>query len=264
MPKKLKFYAVKQGHNPGVYLDWGSCSEQVIGFPGAIYKSFSSRAEAEAFLDIAPTGATVSAVQAPLIPGLERSRVPVTKKAKKTDVLPQVSEVDRTVIRSRGPRLEKVEIYTDGGCFRNPGPGGYGVVILADGKRKELSGGFRKTTNNRMELMACIFGLQELGTKCEVAVWTDSQYLVNGISKGWAKRWQKDGWLRGDQEVPNADLWQRLLDLRSAHKITFNWLRGHSGHKENERCDELATLAQRQRNLPVDEVYERQSISGKQ
>lgn len=153
---------------------------------------------------------------------------------------------------------KKVTIYTDGACLGNPGPGGYGVVLLFGGHRKELSGGFRLTTNNRMELLAVIVGLRSLKERCSVTVYCDSQYVVNAIEKGWAARWRANGWKRTKKEKAiNADLWQQLLNLCDMHEVRMVWVRGHSGVKENERCDVLSVAAAKQKNLPVDEGYER-------
>ena len=149
-------------------------------------------------------------------------------------------------------------MYTDGGCRpSNPGPGGYGVVLLYGDHRKELSGGFRLTTNNRMEIMAAIIGLETLKTPCNVTLHSDSKYLVDAMSKGWAKKWQAKNWQRNYKEkAKNPDLWQRLLTAVVHHKVQFVWVKGHSGIAENERCDELATHAAQQPNLPSDEGYE--------
>lgn len=152
---------------------------------------------------------------------------------------------------------KQVTIYTDGGCSPNPGPGGYGVVLLYGSHRRELSGGYRRTTNNRMELLGAIRALQALKEPCEVQLWSDSQYVVNGIMKGWARRWRSNGWRRSDKgTAENHDLWEQLLALCEKHSVRFEWLRGHAGHPENERCDELAGAAARRQGLPVDEKYE--------
>jgi len=156
--------------------------------------------------------------------------------------------------------MKHVTLYTDGGCINNPGPGGFGVVLLYNSYRKELSGGFRRTTNNRMEILAAITGLEALKEPCRVTLYSDSQYLVNAIEKGWARRWQANGWMRNKKEkAVNPDLWERLLELCKIHKVRFEWLRGHAGHDENERCDELATAAARASNLAIDEAYEMSS-----
>jgi ribonuclease HI len=152
----------------------------------------------------------------------------------------------------------EVAIYTDGGCIDNPGPGGYGVILLHEGHRKELSGGFRRTTNNRMEILAAIKGLEALRSRCRVTIYSDSQYLVNAIEEGWARRWQANDWWRNRQErAINPDLWERLLSLVDKHDVRLRWVRGHAGHAENERADELARTAALGRHLAVDEMYER-------
>lgn len=153
--------------------------------------------------------------------------------------------------------LKKVVMYTDGGCIGNPGPGGYGVVLLSEGHRKELSGGFRLTTNNRMELMAAIVGLEALKKPCEVTLYSDSKYLVDAMELGWAKRWQANGWRRNKKEkAVNPDLWQRLLEVCKKHEVKFRWVKGHAGNLENERCDYLANTTAMQKNLPGDEGYQ--------
>ena len=153
--------------------------------------------------------------------------------------------------------VKNVIIYTDGSCINNPGSGGYGVVLIHGKQRKELSGGFRLTTNNRMEIIAAIVGLRTLQTKCAVTLYTDSQYLVNAMMKGWAKKWQNNGWKRNKQEkAKNVDLWQELLRLCEQHEVKFVWLRGHSGNQENEYCDRLAFQAAQKDNLPPDIGYE--------
>lgn len=150
-----------------------------------------------------------------------------------------------------------VIVYTDGACTGNPGPGGYGVVLLYGDHRRELSGGFRRTTNNRMELMGPIEGLQALNQSCRVTLHSDSQYVVEGIEKGWAKRWRGNGWMRNKRErAVNPDLWGKLLDLCETHDVEFRWVRGHAGDVENERCDQLAVEAAHRKDLPVDEGYE--------
>jgi ribonuclease HI len=149
-----------------------------------------------------------------------------------------------------------VTLYTDGGCINNPGPGGYGVVLLFNSHRKELSGGFRFTTNNRMEIYAAIAGLSALKEPCRVTVFSDSQYLVHAIQKGWARRWRANGWKRNRKEKAiNPDLWEKLLDFCDTHQVEFQWVRGHAGESENERCDELAKTAASGSNLPEDAGY---------
>lgn len=137
--------------------------------------------------------------------------------------------------------LTKVEMFTDGACSGNPGPGGWGTILRCNGTEKEMSGGESNTTNNRMELLAVINGLSALNRKCDVTIYTDSQYVVNGITKGWAESWKKNGWRKKDKKPAlNADLWDMLLTLLAGHKYSFVWLKGHDGHPENERCDALA------------------------
>jgi ribonuclease HI len=153
--------------------------------------------------------------------------------------------------------MREVTIYTDGACLGNPGPGGYGVVLLCEGVRKELSGGYRLTTNNRMELLSAIVGLQTLQFPCKVTLFTDSRYLADSITKGWAKKWRANGWKRSTKEPAlNSDLWQQLLNLCEYHSVTFVWVKGHAGNSENERCDYLSTKEARGVNLQIDKVYE--------
>jgi ribonuclease HI len=157
--------------------------------------------------------------------------------------------------------MEHVTIYTDGACADNPrGNGGYGVVIMCGDDRQELSGGFRNTTNNRMEMYAVIVGLASLAEPHCVTIYSDSQYLVNSISKGWVYRWKANNWMRNKQDPAlNVDLWERILTLCQIHNVTFQWVRGHAGHPENERCDELAVIALKQPNLPIDRQIESHS-----
>jgi len=155
-----------------------------------------------------------------------------------------------------------VTIYTDGACLGNPGPGGYAAILIYQGRRREVSGGYRRTTNNRMEITAAIIGLDALTEKCTVTLYSDSQYLVNAMSKGWVERWRANGWKRNKREKAlNADLWERLLGLCEYHDVRFFWVRGHADTKENIRCDEIAMQAAQQPNLPVDECYVSQSES---
>lgn len=158
---------------------------------------------------------------------------------------------------SKAKPLKKVTIYTDGACLGNPGPGGYGAILMYGPHRKELSGGYRLTTNNRMEIMAAIAALSALKTPCQVELFSDSQYLVNAMTKGWVQRWKARNWLRTKTEkAKNSDLWEKLLALCSRHEVSFHWLRGHDGHVENERCDQLAVAAASVNDLPADEGYE--------
>jgi ribonuclease HI len=234
---KIKFYAVACGRKPGIYDKWygeDGAEMQVDGFPNARYQGFSTRKEAQAWLrEFQKPGLAVQTAELKI------------KAAEKKVEDKKLKEV-------------KVVIYTDGGCINNPGPGGYGVVLLLGKKRKELSGGYRHTTNNRMELMAGIEGLKTLKYPCSVTLYSDSQYVVNGIEKGWAKRWKRKGWMRNQIDpAENADLWAQLLDLCDTHRVEFKWVKGHAGNKENERCDQLATQsAINKKKLLPDTPYE--------
>ncbi len=152
---------------------------------------------------------------------------------------------------------DRIQIFTDGACRGNPGPGGYGVVLIFGDQTKELSGGFRKTTNNRMELLACIEGLRSLKRPCSVVLTSDSKYVVNAMVKGWAKRWRSNGWkLSPSKPAKNPDLWQQLLEQCEEHTVRFKWVKGHSEHPENERCDALAVAASHGKDLPPDFGFE--------
>ncbi len=138
--------------------------------------------------------------------------------------------------------MKTVDIYTDGACKGNPGAGGWSAILVFGGKEKELFGGERVTTNNRMELTAAIEGLKALKEPCKVNLYSDSQYLVNAINKGWLESWKKKGWRKADKSaVLNDDLWKTLDELLCTHEVEFIWVRGHDGHVYNERCDELAS-----------------------
>lgn len=224
-----KYYAVAKGRNVGVYTDWASAEREVKGFAGAKYKGFRSEAEARAWLEN---------------PVYVKSK---QKKRRSPEDVPFVAD-DNTLV-----------VYTDGGCINNPGPGGYGVVIEDTGEYRELSGGYRLTTNNRMEMMASIVALQELAKmKRPICLFSDSSYLVNGMSKGWAKRWREGGWKKSNGEpAVNKDLWEELLSLAEACDVQFRWVKGHAGNPLNERCDQLAVAAARENVNRVDSGYER-------
>ena len=137
--------------------------------------------------------------------------------------------------------MDEVTIYTDGACSGNPGPGGWGVILAAKGVKKELSGGEAMTTNNRMELTAVIRGLQALKRPCKVNIVTDSKYVSDAITLGWARKWKAQGWMRNKKDKAlNPELWDELLALIDRHEVKFTWVKGHAGHPENERCDEMA------------------------
>lgn len=229
-----KFYAIAAGHRPGIYTNWPEAQAQVNGFPGAVYKGFPTRAEAEAFLrspSYQPGAGRPSAR-----PRTPAASAPVTGTA---------------------PKSGEVTIYTDGGAINNPGPGGYGVVQIYQGEERERSGGYRLTTNNRMELMATIVALRELEYRDKpVTLYSDSSYVVNGINKGWARGWRQRGWIKSDrQPAINPDLWSELLDLVAGLTVTFKWVKGHSGNPFNERCDQLAVANARKSELPADTGY---------
>ena len=230
---KKKFYAVAVGATPGIYTDWPSAERQVKGFAGAKFKSFPTRQEAAAWCED-PVYAT-------------KSKKPDTHKgATETGLdLPVTGNADSVIV------------YTDGGCSGNPGPGGYGVVILNGEERTDLSGGFQRTTNNRMEMMAALVALRTLvEVEKPIRLYTDSRYLVNGITKGWAKGWRARGWRKSDGEpAVNPDLWEILLGLTEQLHVTFIWVKGHAGHEFNERCDQLAVAAFKDADLPVDKGY---------
>ena len=229
---KKKYYAVAVGRSSGIFTDWATAEKQVKGFAAAKFKSFPTRAEAEAWLEN---------------PVYQKKECAQPSRQEKSSASPQQQCDPETII-----------VYTDGGSINNPGPGGYGVVIETDGERRELSGGFRHTTNNRMEMMAAIVALREL-QNCpkKISLYSDSSYLVNGITKGWAKKWRSRGWTKSDgQPVLNVDLWRELLDLLERVKVSFNWVKGHAGNELNERCDQLAVAAARQADMTADVVYE--------
>ncbi len=136
--------------------------------------------------------------------------------------------------------MKDVQIYTDGACRGNPGRGGWAAILVFGAHEKELSGGERETTNNRMELLAAIRGLSALKERCRVTLYSDSRYLVDAIEKGWLESWRAHGWRRGKEELKNPDLWQTLYTLLEGQEVTVEWVRGHNGHDYNERCDRLA------------------------
>lgn len=225
-----KFYAVAQGRRPGIYGSWSDAEAQVKGYSGARFKGFSKRSEAEAWMDN---------------PEYQQNLKRVASKQGEKQNHPETAAADR------------VDIYTDGGAIGNPGPGGYGAIIRAEGKERELSGGYRLTTNNRMELMACIKAIAALPVQDKpIRLHSDSSYVVNGISKGWARGWRRRGWLKSDGKAAlNSDLWARLLDLIEELDISFHWVKGHAGHPLNERCDQLAVQNARKNDLPEDTGY---------
>ncbi len=152
--------------------------------------------------------------------------------------------------------MKNVTIHTDGACLGNPGPGGWAAVLRHNDVEKELSGGFSQTTNNRMEILAAIAGLEALKQPCRVELYTDSQYLRDAVEKRWLAAWQRNGWQTSAKKpVKNKDLWLRLLPLLQKHQVTFRWVRGHSGNPDNERCDQLARTAAQSPGLEADPGY---------
>ncbi len=144
--------------------------------------------------------------------------------------------------------MKQIDIFTDGACKGNPGPGGWGAILRFGPHEKEISGGAPETTNNRMELTALIEALAILKEPCRIRVTSDSRYLIDGMTKGWAKGWRAKGWRKADgKPALNPDLWERLLQLSEAHDLEYNWIKGHAGHPENERCDALA-VAEAEKN----------------
>ncbi len=149
--------------------------------------------------------------------------------------------------------MKEIKIYTDGACSGNPGPGGYGVVLLFNGHRKELSGGYNNTTNNRMEIMGVIKGLDALKEKCQVSIYSDSRYVVDAIEKGWLEKWRSNNWFRTrNEKAKNADLWELLYNRIQLHQVKFFWIKGHNDNPENTICDKLAVAASKESNLPED------------
>ena len=230
-----KFYAVAVGRRTGVFTDWASAEREVRGFAGAKFKSFPTRVEAEAWLRNPVYGSSAA--------GGKRGG-----SKKRSDGGGDAQVAPGSIV-----------IYTDGGALGNPGPGGYGVVIMDGDRTQELSGGYRMTTNNRMEMTACLVALRQIsGEGRPVVLHSDSSYLVNGVSKGWARKWRAKGWRKGDgTPALNTDLWAELLDVLEGLDVEFRWVRGHAGNPLNERCDQLAVASARQTDLPIDHGYER-------
>lgn len=235
--RKKKYYAVARGRATGIFTTWfgpGNAHEQIEGFARARYKGFETIEEAREWLRAEQDGAGTEKKP--------RRRSPKPEQPSENSV--DTSDAD-------------VVIYTDGGCSGNPGPGGYGAVIRSGEERREISGGFRRTTNNRMELLACIEALRTVPTGAVVVLHSDSRYVVNGISKGWAKKWRAKGWMRTPTApAENCDMWEIMLDLCEKRTVRFVWVKGHAGNPENERCDELATGAAAGTHLSRDVNFE--------
>ncbi len=242
MAKKKKYYAVAVGRVPGIYTQWFGAQGaeiQVRGFAGAVYKGFTDLSEAKSFLT---RGAKSNSKARPA--GNKTAHLSPTRRCES-----KPNRVDEN---------GKIVIYTDGGSLGNPGPGGYGIVIVNGKKSKELSKGFRRTTNNRMELLACIKGLEAIASPSAIVLYSDSKYVINGITKGWARKWRANGWMRTNIDPAiNSDLWEKLLKLCEKHDVTFCWVKGHAGIAGNERCDALATQAASGSDRAIDQVYEK-------
>ncbi|PWH17664.1 MAG: ribonuclease HI [Anaerolineae bacterium] len=244
MSKRNKsIYIVVKGRQPGVYTQWEGpqgARAQVEGYPGAIFKGFYTTEEAYNWLNaqphhiLAPTLKEWSAKQG---------------TAGTNDTLDSLLENHL----SKGG----IVIFTDGSALGNPGPGGYGAVVLKNQSRQEISGGFRYTTNNRMELTACIAALESLHPPAEVLLITDSAYVCRAITEGWLQRWTNNFWRRHDgKPVENVDLWQRLDHLCRRFQVQFYWIKGHNATVENEVCDRLARSAALQPDLPEDAGFQ--------
>jgi ribonuclease HI len=159
-------------------------------------------------------------------------------------VIPTFAEEGSDTFSAKHGRVKKVTVYTDGSCLGNPGPGGWGAILMYGRAEKEISGGDPQTTNNRMEMQAAVEALRALKEPCQVDVHSDSAYLVQGFSNGWVDKWQANGWRTSSKaDVKNVDLWQDLIDLTKKHRVRFHHVKGHAGHPLNERCDKLATEA---------------------
>ncbi len=245
MHNKKHYYVVARGRTPGIYRSWhgdDGAATQVDGFPNALYKGFATWQAARQWIDT--------------LPDAERDAL----RALADEIDPTLSEQESE--RATTP-ANAITIYTDGSALGNPGPGGYGVVLRFNHHAKELSGGFRLTTNNRMELMACIVGLRALKRPSTVILYSDSQYVTRAMNEGWARRWQEKGWMRTKTEsAKNADLWAELLRLCAIHQVTFTWVRGHSDIPDNERCHALAMAAAQQPDLPPDLGFEQTAADG--
>jgi len=257
MTKKEKYYAVAKGHKPGIYDQWfgeNGAKAHIDGFSNAVFKKFSTLKDATLWLKevTGKNDFTTPDNQTHSLTSSKHDQSAPKARTKPKKAAPLVSSKE-----TPGLSLGKVIIYTDGACIRNPGPGGFGAVLKFKSCRKEISGGYRKTTNNRMELMACIEGLKALKKPCSLIIYSDSKYVVNAIEKGWVKRWRSNGWMRTKTEsAENVDLWEELLELCDKHKAEFKWVKGHAGNPENERCDQLARQNALKSNLPPDTAYE--------
>ena len=190
---------------------------------------------------------------------LQEAQAQAPKEAQTNQEAPKATQTKPETKPHQDIQTEKaVIIYTDGACSGNPGPGGYGVVLLYGSAKKELSAGYRLTTNNRMEILAVIVGLEALKAPCSVTLYSDSRYVVDAIEKGWVTRWKKKGWYRTAKEkASNVDLWERLLVQLERHDVKFRWVKGHADNPGNERCDALARAAIAKGDLLEDTDYQK-------
>ena len=209
---RKNFYAVKVGRQPGIYTTWAECEQQVRGFPGARYKGFVTKTQAIGWLN---------------------------KKEDESPVPKWVAEPNK--VETEETLLDGINLYTDGSCLKNPGVGGWAAIIVIGESVRELAGGTADTTNNRMEMTAAINGLEALPVGAIVNLHTDSQYLKNAFTRYWLANWKRYGWKTANgSDVLNKDLWLRLDNLCQTRQVKFHWVKGHAGHKYNERCDTLA------------------------
>ena len=277
---KKKFYAVAKGNTPGLYTEWfglKGAEVQINGFPGAQYKGFPTEAEAKQWLEergVEVQGETSRKASKSAHRAVSDKDSRKGSGASSGERIRAVSGREARAASRRGARAKsggnlsiqgipekspdpsRVIVYTDGSSMGNPGPGGWGMVRLTASGREEKSGGFKLTTNNRMELLACIEGLKDLPVDTSVQLYSDSQYVVNAINKGWAERWRARGWMRNQNDrAENADLWADLLGILFDLDVEFIWVRGHAGNPGNERCDQLATQAALGKQLTDDPGY---------
>lgn len=240
--RRKSIYLILKGHQPGVYQQWEGLEGakiQVEGFANAAYKGFYTTEEAYNWLK--------SQAKEPLPSSLQKwlaEQEKVSENHSSKSLVKNHLQAGGTVI------------FTDGSSLGNPGPGGYAAVILYNQNRREISGGFRLTTNNRMELYACIAALESIHPPARVLLITDSAYVYQAVTQGWLQRWAMNGWKRRDgKAVENLDLWQRLYHLCQIVTVEFYWIKGHNATKENEHCDRLANTVARKPDLPEDQGY---------
>jgi ribonuclease HI len=243
---KKQYYIVIHGRKPGLYTEWfgdNGASKQVDGLTDAIYKGFYTKEDALHWLR-------------------EFSQETLQKYAPNlldlVDYSVPLKIIDEDIELLKGG---KVIMHTDGSTLGNPGVGGYATILKFKDKEKEISGGFQNTTNNRMELMACIEGFRALKQKCSVIVYSDSKYLVDSMTNGWAVKWRNNNWIKKDKhKVLNSDLWGILLELVEQHDVEFKWIRSHNIDKSNHRCDLLAKEASKKLDLEIDNGFNSEEL----